>query len=352
MSNSRWTRGVGASISVLALASMTACGSSAGGAGGSGSDGKTYLLGISQPVQNVEATRVWGEGVELKAKELGMKTVMVDANLDPNKQLSDVQSMISQGINALCISPLDPQGLQPVLEDAKKRGIKLIGWSAGEGSQARGFATDFETDDAVAGEDAAKMIFDQVGAGAKVAAIEGPPFIPIAKQRAAGFKAGVKKYGLDLVADQVNESADSTSGATPIAEAWKAKYGSDLKAIASYNDPSAIGAAAAVGGDFTPLLTGLNGSGEAIDAIKQGRLLATWDQRTVETGNACAWAAHELLTGKKLPPVITVHMPRFDKSNAGDWKSPAELLKAPIQISVKEENGTATLQTNITQPAS
>jgi ribose transport system substrate-binding protein len=328
-----------------------ACGSDDDGAGDGGTGGAgEFTLGISQPVGAVEATRVWEEGVEVQAKALGMDTVSADANLDANKQLSDVQSMISQGIDALCISPLDPEGLQPVLDDANDRGIVVIGWSAGEGASERGFATDLETDDVLAGEDAAKMIFEQAGAGAKVAAIQGPPFIPISKQRAAGFQAGVEKYGLDLVAEQINDSHDSTSGATPIADAWKAKYGSDLKGIFSYNDPSALGAAATVDDTFKPLLTGVNGSAEAIEAIAQGRLLATWDQRTVETGNACAWAAHQALTGEELPPEIIVHMPRYDASNAADWKSPEELLRAPLEISIEESDGVATLQTNVTQP--
>jgi ABC-type sugar transport system substrate-binding protein len=261
-----------------------------------------------------------------------------------------VQSMMSQGIDALCISPLDPEGLQPVIDDANDRGIAVIGWSAGEGAAERGFATDFETDDALAGEDAARIVADEVGAGADIAAIQGPPAIPISKQRAAGFKAGAEKYGLNIVAEQINDSPDGTSGATPIADAWKAKYGSDLKAIVSYNDPSALGAAASIDEDFTPLLTGINGSLEAIEAIKQGRLLATWDQRTVETGNACAWAAHQLLTGNELPPLITVHMPRYDQSNAADWRTPEELLQAPIEISVDEQDGAATLETNVRHP--
>lgn len=352
MLRSKWSRGLSVSLSVVALAAMSACSGSSGGEGGAGKKDGPFTLGISQPVQAVEATRVWGEGVEVQAKSLGMKTVMADANLDPNKQLSDVQSMMGQGIDALCISPLDPEGLQPVIDEANKRGIKVIGWSAGQGAKDRGFATDFETDDALAGEDAAKIVSEAVGAGAKIAAIQGPPSIPISKQRAAGFKAGAKKYGLDIVAEQINDSPDGTSGATPIADAWKAKYGSDLKAIVSYNDPSAIGAAASIDGGFKPLLTGLNGSIEAIEAIQQGRLLATWDQRTVETGNACAWAANQLLTGKKLPPVITVHMPRYDKSNAATWKAPKELLKKPIVIGVEDKDGAATLKTDIEHPDS
>lgn len=347
MTSQTGRRVLGAIVAGSIAASLAACsggGSTSGATGGEGSE--QFVLGISQPVQAVEAPRNWQKGIEVQAAALGMKTVVADANLDPNKQLSDVQSMISQGVDALCLSPLDPQGIQPAVEQAKSRGIPVIGWSAGANSAELGYATNFEADDQQAGEDAAKLMAEQLGEGAMVAAIQGPPYIPISTLRFSGFEQGAKKYGLNLVAAQINESADGVSGATPIADAWKAKYGADLKGIFSYNDPSALGAAAVAGDGFQPLLTGVNGAVEAVDAIKQGRMLATWDQRTVETGNACAWAAYQLLTDETVPPIVNVQMPRIDASNVAKWRSPEELLGTALKISVGEKDGVAVLQTD------
>ena len=44
-----------------------------------------------------------------------------------------------------------------------------------------------------------------------------------------------------------------------------------MTAILAYNDPSALGAIAAKGGDFQPLVTGMNGDADGLAAVKYGR---------------------------------------------------------------------------------
>ena len=56
---------------------------------------------------------------------------------------------------------------------------------------------------------------------------------------------------------QVNEK-DSADGALPIVQAWKTKHGNEMTGVLAYNDPSALGAVAARGGDFNPVVTGMN----------------------------------------------------------------------------------------------
>ncbi len=111
------------------------------------------------------------------------------------------------------------------------------------------------------------------------------------KARNDGLAAGAEAAGCEIVAEQVNET-DTAEGARPI-DAWKTKYGADLKGILAYNDSSAIGAAAAVDGDFQPIITGINADQPGVDAVKDGRVLQTWDLLTPEIGNGMAWAVHQ-----------------------------------------------------------
>lgn len=347
----RWLRYLAGVVAVVAVAGLVAaCGSDDGdsgadasGSGGDSGSSEKFTIGVSNPIAANPAVNNWQKGVEVQAESLGMDVLAVDANLDPNKQLADVQSLLDRDVDAILISPLDPTGLAPVFEKAKSKGVPIIGWSAGEGPF---YATDFETSDFAAGKEAAETIAEQVGEGAKVAAIQGVPQIPIAKFRGDGFKEGAKAAGLDIVAEQVN-AKDSADGARPIADAWRTKYGSELKAIFSYNDPSALGAASVVQGDFKPILTGINASVEGIEGVRQGRIFATWDQRTVDLGNACAWAAHQILAEKKeLPPMVTAIMPRYTKENVDEWKTPDELLSGPLKVTIVEKDGEWILETS------
>ena len=40
---------------------------------------------------------------------VGGKSQLTQANLDPNKQIADIQSMVSGGVNVLIVAPVNPQ---------------------------------------------------------------------------------------------------------------------------------------------------------------------------------------------------------------------------------------------------
>ncbi len=99
-----------------------------------------------------------------------------------------------------------------------------------------------------AGADGAKALKEIVGDG-KVAAMFGPNFAELLNWEKAAFEAGAK-VGLNVVDRRVNQKI-TPADAKAIAESWRQKYGGDLKGIWTFNDVSAIGAASALGGDFT-----------------------------------------------------------------------------------------------------
>jgi ABC-type sugar transport system substrate-binding protein len=166
--------------------------------------------------------------------------------------------------------------------------------------------------------------------------------VEVLKARIDGLAAGAKAAGCNVVAEQVN-AKDTPDGARPIVDAWKTKYGADLKGILAYNDSSAIGAAAAVNGDFKPLITGINADQPGVDAVKDGRILQTWDLRTPELGNGMAWAAHQLLTGKQVPKTINVEMLEVSKENVEGYPTNEDRLKGPLDVSVEERDGASFL---------
>ena len=63
---------------------------------------------------------------EKKAKELGCEVVSSDGQNDMLKQISDVEDMVSKGINVLILNPRDPKGLIPAANAATAAGVKVI----------------------------------------------------------------------------------------------------------------------------------------------------------------------------------------------------------------------------------
>jgi len=63
-----------------------------------------------------------------KAEELGAKVIVQSANGDSAKQLSQIQNMLSQGIDALVIIAVNSDALSPVVDQAKKEGIPVLAY--------------------------------------------------------------------------------------------------------------------------------------------------------------------------------------------------------------------------------
>jgi len=60
------------------------------------------------------------------AKEKGYEIITTDARGDLNKQISDVEDMLSQGINYLVLNPQDPEAGIRITNMAKNKGIPTI----------------------------------------------------------------------------------------------------------------------------------------------------------------------------------------------------------------------------------
>lgn len=63
------------------------------------------------------------EYMKINAKDKGFELITTDARGDMAKQISDVEDMMSQGIDYLILNPQDPAAGKRITEMAKKRGI-------------------------------------------------------------------------------------------------------------------------------------------------------------------------------------------------------------------------------------
>lgn len=89
---------------------------------------KTYKVGFS----NVWVGNSWGvqcvNELEsyLKSDPRVGEYYITDANNDVNKQISDIQDLISKDIDLLMLQAISPDAVVPVIEDAKSKGITVV----------------------------------------------------------------------------------------------------------------------------------------------------------------------------------------------------------------------------------
>src|SRR5262245_57534829 len=66
------------------------------------------------------------DAIKLKAESLGMKFTTVGGEYNPQAQIVAVDSVVQRGYDALLIWPLDPKGIQPSFDKARKAGIPIV----------------------------------------------------------------------------------------------------------------------------------------------------------------------------------------------------------------------------------
>lgn len=66
------------------------------------------------------------EYMKIHAKERGYDLITTDARGDLNKQISDVEDMLSQGINYLVLNPQDPEAGMRITQIAKRANVPTI----------------------------------------------------------------------------------------------------------------------------------------------------------------------------------------------------------------------------------
>ena len=149
------------------------------------------------------------KGLESKADELGWDLLIQDAAADANKQLSQVQDFITQGVDAIIICPTNSAGSKSMVELADEAGIPVFTMDIqSDGEVVSHVATDNYTGGQLAAEYMIdKILTDKKGDAAVITYSE----IEACIQREKGFTDYVKENAPDInVVDIQNYSAESS----------------------------------------------------------------------------------------------------------------------------------------------
>ncbi len=202
--------------------------------------------------------------------------------LDINRQVQLMETMIGQKVDAIVIAPADSKALVPICKRAMKEGIIVINIDNrldAEILQQNEIKIPFVGPDNRKGAKTVGVyLAERLQPGDPVAVINGVPTAYNAIQRKLGFLDAIKEKGLNLVAD---ENGDwEMSKANKVVSALMTEK-PDIKGIFCANDSMALGAISALkAGNFMDKVkvVGFDNISAANELVQKGELLATADQ--------------------------------------------------------------------------
>jgi len=205
---------------------------------------------------------------------------------DLARQVSLVEEMVAQGVDAIVIAPADSKALVSVLMRAADAGIAVVNIDNRldpEVMRSVGLEVPFVGPDNRKGARAVgEVLAAKLQSGDKVAILEGVRTADNGVQRRLGFEDAMKAAGLEIVDSQSAEWEMDL--ANRVASALLSEH-PDLKALLCGNDSMALGALAAVkaaGREGQVSVVGFDNISAIRDAVKSGEVLATADQHAGE----------------------------------------------------------------------
>ncbi|MGB9116069.1 MAG: sugar ABC transporter substrate-binding protein [Bradyrhizobium sp.] len=293
-------------------------------AGSALADGETIAVFTkNQTNPFFQAVRV---GADAAAKQLNAKVVHYIPTKPDSipEQLSQVEDVIVKKPDAIVFTPVDYKAMVPSVEKINQAGIPVVNIT--DRSAGGKFVAFVGADDHSLGLETARYLVKTLGGKGNLVVLEGVKGALTNIDRVRGFNDAISEApGMKLLASQ--PANYQRLQALQVMENLLQSYPS-IDGVLAANDAMATGAIEALDGAARKsLVTGINGTQEAIDAIKSGKLLATGDYNGFQQG--CLGAMIAIRNLRKLPvkPEILLKPSVVNKENYKNYDTPLDQRK-------------------------
>lgn len=267
--------------------------------------------------------QVIADNMKAEAEKHGYEVIVVSAERDVKRQADQVNEFIVKGVAAIVLNPCDSQSIGPAIAQANAAGIPVftndMKYDGDQGKVVCHVATDNYQGGRLAGEAMVKLIGPS---GGKVAILHFPQ-AESCQLRVKGFHEMVKVHNEASGSAQI-EVVTTLDGGGVRDEGFKAAKDAieahpDLAAIFAINDPSALGARAALEGvgkaDQVKIIA-FDGQLIGKQAIRDGKIVCDPIQFPDRIGRVTIEQIQRFFNGDKVPAEILIPSALYYKSDA------------------------------------
>lgn len=236
-------------------------------------------------------------GVEDEVKKAmpGAEVTVYDSKDNANTQLSNAQDALTKGVTGIVISPTDSASCIQVLDAAEEANVPVV--ICDIGTDGGTYLSFISTDNEGGAKELGKYVASKLKKGDQVAQITLNQARINGVKRKEGFDEGIKSNGLKDVGFRQMEKVNRDEGVSYTQDLITSFP--ELKAIFCHSEDPSMGAVTALEevGNTDCKIVGFDCSPEVVQAIKDGKILATAAQQPVVMGRTSVDAIKTKLDG-------------------------------------------------------
>jgi ribose transport system substrate-binding protein len=262
------------------------------------------------------------DSLTAEAGKHGYEVVAVSGELDPARQHNQVKDFIVAKVSAIVLCPCDSKAVGPAIQEANEAGIPVFTADIACLAPGAKVVAHVATDNYEGGKQAGKAMIEALGeTGGKIAILDHKP-VESCQLRVKGFKEVLaahneKASGKITIVAELPGGGVKEQGHRAAADLLQAHP--DLAAVFAINDPSALGACAALeeaGKADQVKIVAFDGQPEGKQAIKDGKIFADPVQYPERIGRQTARAITGYFEGETLPPEILIPTGLYRRAEA------------------------------------
>ena len=272
-------------LGLIACLALVGC----GGGGGESTDGSSAegensedrgLIGVSLLTLQNPFFKVIGDTIESEAAGYGYSVEVVSGDQDAKKQYDQVQDFIVKKAAAIVLSPCDSKAVVTAIKEANNAGIPVFTVDIPCSEPGVEIVSQIATDNYLGGKLAGQAMVEVLGStGGKVVVLD-HNMVESCIQRVKGFREILDGHNaasdarIEIVATLPSGGARDV-GFKSTEDALQSNP--DMNAVFAINDPSALGAYAALkkaGKEKEVTIIGFDGQPDGKQAILEGKIYA------------------------------------------------------------------------------
>jgi ribose transport system substrate-binding protein len=305
------------------LALMVSCGSQPESGEGTAKPASRGTIGYSALMLTNPFFQEISANMREASAAAGYELLEVSADSDVKKQADQIDDFIVRGVSAIILNPADSQSIGPAIQKANAAGIPVFTNDIAYAGQVGQVISHIATDNLQGGRLAGEAMLELVGeTGGKVAILHFPQ-VESCQLRVKGFLEVIEAHNasgrggrIEIVAtldgggarDKGHDAARDVIQSHP-----------DLAAIFAINDPSALGASAALeaaGKQDQVKLIGFDGQTIGKQAIRDGKIYCDPIQFPDQIGQRTIEIVLQYFSGEDVPKEVLIPTQLYRQSDA------------------------------------